>query len=136
MRRRKNRIEKEEKKTGLRRRKKQDGKGEEKIRNEKKKKKNRIEKEEKKTGMRRRRKTGLRRRKKIGSRLRRHSRDIKTQEGHKDTGGTQRHRRDTKTQEGEITHRHFRRINGELTNLTKTKNERLPIDISGGLKGN
>ena len=72
MRRRKNRIEKEEKKTGLRRRKKQDGKGEEKIRNEKKKKKNRIEKEEKKTGMRRRRKTGLRRRrKKTGSRLRR-----------------------------------------------------------------
>ena len=38
----------------------------------------------------------------------------KTQ-GHKDTGGTQRHRRDTKTQEGEITHRHFRRIEGELT---------------------
>ena len=34
-------------------------------------------------------------------------RDTKTQEGHKDTGGTQRHRR-----------------------------ERLPTDISGGLKGN
>ena len=27
-------------------------------------------------------------------------RDTKTQEGHKDTGGTQRHRRDTNTQEG------------------------------------
>ena len=27
-------------------------------------------------------------------------RDTKTQEGQKDTGGTQRHRRDTKTQEG------------------------------------
>ena len=35
---------------------------------------------------------------------------------HKDTG-TQRHRRDTKTQEGEITHRYFRRIKGELTDL-------------------
>ena len=34
-----------------------------------------------------------------------------------DTGGTQRHRRDTKKQEGEITHRHFRRIKGELTDL-------------------
>ena len=45
-------------------------------------------------------------------------RDIKTQE-HKDTGGTQSHKRDTKTQEG---HRHRR--------------ERLPTDISGGLKGN
>ena len=42
----------------------------------------------------------------------RHRRDIKTQEGHKDTEGTQIHRRDTKTQEGEITHRHFRRIKG------------------------
>ena len=47
----------------------------------------------------------------------RHRRDTKTKEGHKDTGGTQRHRRDTKTQEGEITHRHFRRIKGELTDL-------------------
>ena len=46
-------------------------------------------------------------------RLRRHRGDTKTH-GHKDTG-TQRHRRDTKTQEGEITHRHFRRIKGELT---------------------
>ena len=45
----------------------------------------------------------------------RHRRDIKTQEGHKDTEGTQIHRRDTKTQEGEITHRHFRRIKGQLT---------------------
>ena len=52
--------------------------------------KNRIEKEKKKTGLR----------------LRRHRGDKKTQ-GHKDTGGTQRHRRD-----------------------------RLPTDISGGLKGN
>ena len=42
-------------------------------------------------------------------------RDTKTQEGHKETGGTQRHKRDTKTQEGEITHRHFRRIKVELT---------------------
>ena len=30
----------------------------------------------------------------------RHRRDTKTQEGHKDTGGTQRHRRDTQTHEG------------------------------------
>ena len=44
-----------------------------------------------------------------------HSGDTKTREGHKDTGGTQRRRRDTKTREGEITHRHFRRIRGELT---------------------
>ena len=43
-------------------------------------------------------------------------RDAKTM-GHKDTGATQRHRRDTKAQEGEITHRHFRRIKGELTDL-------------------
>ena len=48
-------------------------------------------------------------------RLRRHRGDTKTH-GHKDAG-TQRHRRDTKTQEGEITHRHFRRIKGELTDL-------------------
>ena len=45
-------------------------------------------------------------------------RDTKIQgqktQGHNDTG-TQRHR-DTETQEGEITHRHFRRIKGELTN--------------------
>ena len=47
----------------------------------------------------------------------RHRRDTKTQEGHKDTGWTQRHRRGTKTQEGEITHIHFRRIKGELTDL-------------------
>ena len=49
-------------------------------------------------------------------------RDTKTQ-GHKDTG-TQRHGRDTKTQEGHkdtgVTQRHGR--------------ERLPTDISGGLK--
>ena len=44
-------------------------------------------------------------------------RDTKTQEGHKDKGGTQRHRRDTKTEEEEITHIHFRRIKGELTDL-------------------
>ena len=30
----------------------------------------------------------------------RHSKDTKTQQGHKDTAGTQRHRRDTKTQKG------------------------------------
>ena len=53
-------------------------------------------------------------RKDIGG-TRRHRRDTKTREGHKDTGGTQRRRRDTKTREGEITHRHFRRIRGELT---------------------
>ena len=37
--------------------------------------------------------------------------------------GTQRHRRDTKAQEGEITHRHFRRIKGELTDLKDQKRE-------------
>ena len=34
-----------------------------------------------------------------------------------------RHSGDTKTQEGEITHRHFRRIKGELTNLKDQKRE-------------
>ena len=46
-------------------------------------------------------------------------RDTKTQQGNKDTTGTQRHRRDTKTQEGH-----------------NDRRERLPTDISGGLKGN
>ena len=56
----------------------------------------------------------------------RRRRVTKTQEGHKDTEGTQRHSSDSKTQEGHKdtgwTQRHRR--------------ERLPTDISGGLKGN
>ena len=56
----------------------------------------------------------------------RHRMDTKTQEGHKDTGGTQRHRRDTKTQEGH-------KGTGETQ---RHRRERLPTDISGGLKGN
>ena len=39
-------------------------------------------------------------------RLRRHRRDTETHEGHR-----------AETQEGGITHRHFRRIKGELTDL-------------------
>ena len=48
-------------------------------------------------------------------------RDTKTQEGHKETGGTQRHRRDTKIQEE----------HKDTGGTQRHRMERLPTDISG-----